>query len=136
MKKLTLVLALLSGVHTGMAQQAKMITTKEDCSSITQRYITQAYSVDQQLALNASAEKLACLDYVCTRSYEFQSGQMILRSQKELFNAERYRHMRRIDQRVTIYDDYSGLYVVLYSWNEVEAELVRIRSAYQLLSCQ
>ena len=51
-----------------------------------------------------------------------------------LFNIETYKHLRRVDQRVTVYDEQSGLKFVLYSWNEVERGLVTIRSAYQLAS--
>jgi len=137
MKKAAMVICLVMGTNAALAQLVQnVISTKKDCSSVTQRYLSQTYSIDQQLALEASPEDLACIDYICARSYEFAPGQMALKSQKELFNVESYKHMRRKDQRVTIYDDYSGLSIILYSWNEVEQGLLKTRTSYQLLSCE
>ncbi|MBI3237606.1 MAG: hypothetical protein HYZ43_01970, partial [Flavobacteriia bacterium] len=74
------------------------------------------------------------LNYICAQSYEFEKGQTILRSQKALFNIESYKHLRRVDQRVTVYDERSGLSVVLYSWNEVETALGDLRASYRLVT--
>jgi len=137
MKKVTMVVCLLISTNAALAQLVqKIISTKADCSSVTQRFIAQNYSVEKQLAIETAPQDLACLDYICARSYEFAPGQMALQSQKELFNIELYKHMRRTDQRITVYDEYSGLNVVLYSWNEIEQSLIRIRSTYELMACQ
>jgi len=136
MKKVILVICLVIGTNAALTQVVqKVISTKSDCASVTQRYLAQSYSIEQQLALESSPEELACLNYICARSYEFAPGQMVLRSQKELFTIDTYKHLRRKDQRVTVFDEYSGLSVVLYSWNEIEQALMKIRLEYQLLAC-
>lgn len=136
MKKFTLALCLLIGTQAAVGQLAeKVIREKADCAAVTQRIMEQSYSVDRQLELQHSPEELACLNYVCAQSYEFAAGQSSLRSQRVLFNIEKYKHQRRADQRVTVYDEQSGLNVVLYSWDEVETALMHIRLSYQLASC-
>jgi hypothetical protein len=136
MKKAILALCFLAGMQAAIGQTArKMIERKSDCAPVTQRIMEQVFSVEKQLQLQNSPEELACLDYICSASYEFAAGQTILRAQKVLFNIEKYKHLRRVDQRITVFDEASGLDVILYSWNEVEAALIRIRTSYQLASC-
>jgi hypothetical protein len=135
MKKLTFVVCLLVGVQAAIGQSASTaIRELGDCSPATQRMLEQSFSVEKQLEIKNSPQELACLEYVCSRSYEFAPGQTILRSQKALFNIQSYKQLRRVDQRITIYDEQSGASVILYSWNEVEAELIKIRTSYQLAS--
>lgn len=133
MKKMTLALCFLVGFLAANAQTTtKMIQQKSDCAPVTQRMMEQLFTVDQQMKLQSSPEDMACLDYIYASSYEFAPGQTILRSQKALFNIERYKHLRHVNLRMTIYDEASGLNVILYSWNEVEASLSKIHTSYQL----
>jgi hypothetical protein len=135
MKKVTLIVCLLASAHLTFGQLAQtLIQQKSDCAAVTQRIMEQTFSVERQMELENSPEDLACLNYICAQSYEFEKGQTILRSQKALFNIEAYKHLRRVDQRITIYDERSGLSVVLYSWNEVEAALSDLKASYQLAS--
>lgn len=101
-----------------------------DCAPVTQRILQQYFTVERQMEITTSPVDLACLNYICAYSYEFAPGQSLLRSQKELFNIEKYKHMRLVDQRISIYDEHASVYVILYSWNEVEAKLIAIRKAY------
>lgn len=136
MKKCILALCLLVSAHAVIGQSAQtVIRAKADCAAVTQRIMEQSFSIDRQLELQNSPEELACLNYVYAQSYEFAAGQSSLRSQRMLFNIEKYKHLRRIDERITVFDEQSGLNVVLYSWNEVETALMHIRSSYQLASC-
>jgi hypothetical protein len=142
MKTLTTLLIVLVTVQVAHAQDATVlpakreIRQKSDCAAVTQRMIEQLYTVDKQAQIQDSPEELACLNYLCAESYEFFPGQAVLRSQRVLFNIEKYKHLRRPNQRVTIYDDASGLKVTLYSWNEVEAAMTAIRQHYQLASSE
>ena len=135
MKKVTLIVCLLASAHLTFGQLAQtLIQQKSDCAAVTQRIMEQTFSVERQLELENSPEELACLNYICAQSYEFEKGQTILRSQKALFNIEAYKQLRRVDQRVTVYDDQSGLTVILYSWNEMETALSDIKASYRLVS--
>lgn len=135
MKTAATILCLLISTQLLLGQASRaLIQKKSDCAPVTQRIMEQVFTLDRQLELENSPEELACLDYLCSGSYEFEKGQTPLKSQKILFNIEKYKHLRRVDQRVTVYDEVSGLNVVLYSWNEVETGLEQVRSSYQLMS--
>lgn len=136
MKKLAMMWCILISAPIAFGQLAQTtIHQKSDCAAVTQRILEQQFSLERQLEIQSSPEELACLNYLCAFSYEFAPGQTILRSQRSLFNIEKYKHLRRADQRVTVYDEQTDLKVVLYSWNEVEAQLNAIRLSYQLASC-
>lgn len=135
MKTATTILCLLICTQLVLGQTSSaLIQKKSDCAPVTQRIMEQVFTLDRQMELENSPEELACLNYLCAGSYEFEKGQTPLKSQKMLFNIEKYKHLRRVDQRVTVYDEVSGLNVVLYSWNEVEIGLHNVRSNYQLVS--
>jgi hypothetical protein len=142
MKKLATLLIFLITVQITNAQDSRTlparpeIRQKSDCAAVTQRMMEQLYTVDKQAQVQESPEELACFNYLCAESYEFFPGQAVLRSQRVLFNIEKYKHLRRPDQRITIYDEVSGLKVTLYSWSEVEAALLNIRQHYQLASSE
>jgi hypothetical protein len=112
------------------------VSNQATCAAVTQRIIEQRFSVEDQLALNAAPEKLARLNYMYAYSYEFTSDQMILKSQKMLFNVEKYNALRMPSQRVKIMDPESGLTVELYSWNEVEQALDAISAQFHLADSQ
>lgn len=137
MKATTLLFSLLVSTTIAFSQTApvSVIETKGACAAVTQRIMDQSYSLDKQLALQASPEQLGCIDYLFAHSYKFTDGQMALKSQKILFNVNKYEHMRKKDYRVTIYDDQSGLKVELYSWNEVDQAIGNIKVQYQLAAC-
>jgi hypothetical protein len=111
-----------------------MIYQKSDCAAVTQRMIEQHYTVEKQSEIQDSPEDLACLNYICSASYEFFPGESVLRSQKVLFDIQKYQHLRHPTLRITVYDEVLGLKITLYSWNEVEAALSAIRQMYRLAS--
>lgn len=122
--------ALLCAANS-FAQQPKIDPSQPAvCLPVTQRILQNYFSAERQLEILNSPVELTCLNYICAYSYEFAPGQMVLRSQGQLFNIERYKHLRMVDQRVSVFDEYSGLNVVLYSWNEVETRIMEIRKIY------
>lgn len=98
----------------------------------TQRHIEQSMSVEEQLSLDNDPEQLAILDYVYSSSYGFATNQMVLKSQKALFNLEKYEKLRQQSCNTTIFDEASGLSVTLYSWDEVDKQIGKIKLQYQL----
>ena len=135
MKKLSFVICFLTSTSILIGQITQTtIQQKSDCAAVTQRMMEQSFNLDRQLEIQSSPEELACLNYLFALSYELAPGETALRSQRMLFNIETYKNLRRVDQRVTVYDEQSGLKFVLYSWNEVERALGTIRSAYQVAS--
>jgi hypothetical protein len=135
MTKLLLVGIVLLNFSAFFAQVAQTSIAPK-VESVTQRYLSQRFSLEDQLVITASPEKLARLNYMYALSYEFTSDQMVLKSQKILFDIEKYNAFRMPSQRVKITDMESGLTVVLYSWNEVEEALLSISTTFQLADCK
>ena len=103
-----------------------------ECSGVTRRFISQSFSPEKQLTLENSPLELSKLEYLCASSYEIVSGQMVLRSQRDLINVNNFNNQRRTNVRVTIYDEYSGLQITLYSWDEIDQNYHKLSQQYQL----
>ena len=101
----------------------------------TQRHIEQTLSGEQQLAIQNNPEQLSILDYIYSSSYAFNSDQMILKSQKVLFNIDEYEKFRQQSCNTVIFDEASGLSVTLFSLDEVERQISKIKLNFQLAEC-
>lgn len=121
----------MTGIFSSAICQ-KMIQSKSDCAMATQRHIEQTFSVEEQLALQNDLEKMSIMDYVYSSSYSFSDNQMVLKSQKALFNIEKYERLRQQSCNTVIFDEASGLSVTLFSLDEVDKQIARIRSQFQL----
>lgn len=101
----------------------------------TQRHIEQTLTVEQQLAIQNNAEQLSILDYIYSSSFSFNGNQMILKSQKALFNLDKYERYRQQHCNTVIFDEVSGLSVTLFSLDEVERQISKIKLSFQLAEC-
>jgi len=115
--------------------QNSLVKSKTDCAAATQRHIEQNMTLEQQIALQNNPEQLAVLNYVYASSYTFSSDQMILKSQKALFDLKKYERFRQQSCNTTVYDDVSGLNVTLLSWDEVDKQISKIKLQYQMAEC-
>lgn len=123
---------LLSLLIATASYSQKLVHTLAECSGATKRFISQNFSAQKQLTLENSPLELSKLEYMCANSYELVSGQMVLRSQRELINVINFNNQRRTNVRVTIYDEYSGLQITLYSWDEIDQNYHKLSQQYQL----
>lgn len=136
MKTTITILAFLSLSFVGFSQTntVNLVQKISDCAPVTQRLIQENFSADQRLELENDQRKLAKLNYIMAQSYRFADNQMVLRSQKQLIDAKAYETYRKKDRRVTVFDALTGLYIELYSWNEIDAEFSRIDFQYDVAS--
>ncbi|TSJ40175.1 hypothetical protein [Fluviicola chungangensis] len=134
MKTTITILALLCFSFVGFSQAntVTLIQKFADCAPVTQRLIQANFSTQERMELESDARKLAKLNYVMAQSYRFADNQMVLRSQRQLFDAKLYDSYRKKDRRVTVFDSTTGLYVELYSWNEMDAQLSQIDLQYDI----
>lgn len=133
MKAMITSLLFLTGTFPCLiAQTTALIHSTQECAPATQRALSQKYSLEEQLRLNEHPEKLACLNYMYANSYSFPADQMVLRSQKALFDVEKFNPQRSQTMTITVYDEQSGLTVQLYPWEKVNNDLDAIRLQYQL----
>lgn len=125
----------LSLVGFSQTNTITLVQKFTDCAPVTQRLIQVNFSTEQRAELEKDARKLAKLNYVMAQSYRFADNQMVLRSQRQLFDAKSYESYRKKDRRVTVFDSTTGLYVELYSWNEMDVQLSQIDIQYDIVSC-
>lgn len=130
----TLLTWVLTMATTTLVLGQKMVNTKAECDMATQRYIEQNFSVEEQLTLQDNNEQLSILNYVYASSYAFTGNQMVLKSQKAQFDLSKYEKYRQQSCNTTIFDEASGLSVTLYSWDEVDRQINKIKLQYQLAS--
>lgn len=122
----------LSLVGFSQANTITLVQKFSDCAPVTQRLITANFTTQQRLELENDGRKLAKLNYVMAQSYRFADNQMVLRSQRQLFDAKAYESYRQKDRRVTVFDSVTGLYVELFSWNEMDVHLSQIDVQYDV----
>nr|WP_294861871.1 hypothetical protein [uncultured Fluviicola sp.] len=122
----------LSLVGFSQANTVTLIQKFADCAPVTQRLIQANFSTQERMELESDARKLAKLNYVMAQSYRFADNQMVLRSQRQLFDAKSYESYRKKDRRVTVFDSTTGLYVELYSWNEMDVQISQIDVQYDI----
>ncbi|MNJ85914.1 hypothetical protein D3C87_33960 [compost metagenome] len=135
--KTTIIFAVLWISFAGFSQTntVTIIQKFSDCAPVTQRLIQANFSPQQRLELEKDLRKLSKLNYVMAQSYRFADNQMVLRSQRQLFDAKAYDTQRQKDRRVTVFDSVTGLYVELFSWNEMDQQLTQIDVQYDIVSC-
>lgn len=126
----------LSLVGFSQTNTITLVQKFTDCAPVTQRLIQVNFSNEQRTELEKDTRKLAKLNYVMAQSYRFADNQMVLRSQRQLFDAKSYESYRKKDRRVTVFDSTTGLYVELYSWNEMDVQLSQIDVQYDIASCK
>ena len=135
--KTTIIFAVLWISFAGFSQTntVTIIQKFSDCAPVTQRLIQANFSNQQRLDLEKDLRKLSKLNYVMAQSYRFADNQMVLRSQRLLFDAKAYDGQRQKDRRVTVFDSTTGLYIELFSWNEMDQQLMQIDIQYDIVSC-
>ncbi|MNV56385.1 hypothetical protein D3C71_1486650 [compost metagenome] len=135
--KTTIIFAVLWISFAGFSQTntVTIIQKFSDCAPVTQRLIQANFSPQQRIELEKDLRKLSKLNYIMSQSYRFAENQMVLRSQRQLFDAKLYDAQRQKDRRVTVFDSTTGLYVELFSWNEMDQQLTQIDVQYDIVSC-
>lgn len=95
-------------------------------SEVTVHMLDLQYNADERAELNLYPAKLASLEYLYARSYEFLPGQLITADQKRSINIDLYGLQRKPDERVTVFSEEAGVYIVLHSLDEMHAEMNRL----------
>jgi hypothetical protein len=134
MKTLLLLFVNISVIVSNVIGQTavKLIQTKADCNPVTIRMLDQHVHLAKQLDLQEDAEGLALINYKLANSYTIEKGQMVLKSQLLLIDIGLHEHQRMLHSDVKVYDEYSGLTIVLKSVDKMNEEMQEISRQYQL----
>ena len=91
-------------------------------SKLSQIMLEKNYSSSEIAELSKYPEKLAILDYIYSKSFEV-SGQTPVSNEKfEKIDIIKYDLTRKLDSDVLVFDEASGLSIVLYSLNKMEED--------------
>lgn len=136
MKTTTFICALISCfVAFSQTHTITLVSKITECAPVTQRLIQNMYTFEQREKLEKDVRKLNKLNYVMAYSYRFSEGQMVLKSQKQLFDAKQYDKYRMTDRTVVIFDALTGLNVELLSWSEIEKMVAQIELQCDIVLC-
>ena len=125
MKKIVLFISIMAG-FCGFAQNQKYSTP---VSRLTEIMIEKNYSVSEREELNKYPEKLKALDYLYSKSFEISEHKQYTAEQFEKIDMTKYFSQRKVDEYVLVFDEASGLPLVLYSFNKMEADKAIIMPA-------
>ena len=136
MKTTTLICALFSCfVAFSQAHTITLVSKITECAPVTQRLIQNLFTFEQKEKLEKDVRKLNKLNYIMAYSYRFAEGQMVLKSQKQLFDPKQYERFRMKDRTVVVFDSVTGLNVELYSWDEVDKSIAQIELQCDIVLC-
>ena len=91
-------------------------------TKLTEIMIAKNYSVAEQDELNKYPTKLKTLDYIYSKSFEISDHKQYTAEQFEKIDVDKYDQKRKVDEYVLVFDEASGLPLVLYSFKKMEAD--------------
>lgn len=118
MKKIAFLISIMSA-FCGFSQNQKY---SMPVSRLTELMIEKNYSVSEREELNKYPEKLKALDYLYSKSFEVSQQKQYTAEQFEKIDMTKYFSQRKVDENVLIFDEASGLSLLLYSFNKMEAD--------------
>lgn len=121
MKKIVLLVSLLSCLNS-FSQNSKVNGV---VSKLTEVMLEKYYSADEIKELVKSPVKLKTLDYIYSKSFQIQSPAST-ETQTLLIDINKYNLSRKLDDNVLVFDEASGLQLVLFSLNKMEADKKQI----------
>ena len=118
MKKIALFISIIT-TFCGFSQNQKYSVP---VSRLTELMIEKNYSLSEREELNKYPEKLNALDYLYSKSFEISEHKQYTAEQFEKIDMTKYFSQRKVDEYVLVFDEASGLPLVLYSFNKMEAD--------------
>ncbi len=78
------------------------------------------YSASEIQELEKYPEKVKFIDYLYSKSFEVQEHQKYTIEQFNKIDVNKYNSARKLDSNALVFDEESGLSIVLYSLNKIE----------------
>lgn len=91
-------------------------------TKLTEIMIEKNYSKEDIEELKKYPEKLKTLDYIYSKSFEISGDKIYSDEQFQKINIIKYDLQRKLDENVLVFDQDSGLSLVLYSLNKMETD--------------
>lgn len=95
-------------------------TDKVSMSPLTEVLMKKYYTTSEIQELAKYPEKLKFIDYLYSKSFEVSEHQKFTIEQFNKIDVNKYNSARKLDSNVLVFDEESGLSLVLYSLNKIE----------------
>jgi hypothetical protein len=118
MKKIVLFISIFTA-YCAFSQNQKYSVP---VSKLTEIMIEKNYSASDREVLNKYPLKLQTLDYIYSKSFEISEYKQYTAEQFEKIDVMKYDLTRKLDENVLVFDEASGLPIILYSINKMEAD--------------
>lgn len=118
MKNFSLLLIALLACFYIKAQSEQFVVP---ISNLTKKMITKNYSLEDQKELNQHPQKLKSLDYIYSKSFQVQTLNYT-EEQFQKIDITKYDLSRKVSENVLVYDEASGLQLILDPLNKMEEE--------------
>lgn len=79
---------------------------------------------------NSYPQKIKVIDYIYSKSFEIPEHQKYSSEQFEKIDITKYDLTRKLDEYVLVFDEASGLQIVLFSLNKMEVDKANINGSY------
>lgn len=96
------------------------ISQNVELSPLTEVMILKNYSAEEVKSLSVQNDKLKMLNYFYSKSFEVLPNQNYTNDQFLKIDVNNFRLQRKKDEDVIIFDEISGLNILLYSLTKVE----------------
>ena len=127
MNKLVLLCLLLSaGTYFSFAFSQNEITKDVSLSPLTVVMIKKIYTPEEIDQLKTSVDKLKMIEYYYSQSFEVLDGQKYSEEQLLKVDVLKYNLTRKLNENVTVFDQDSGLNILLYSLVTIDNEYKRL----------
>lgn len=98
-----------------------------DFDTLTKKYINTYYDERERERIKTDQQKMAGIDYICTRSYKILSPQEYTIDNYLKIDIEKLAKHREFDESVEYQDPETGFKLLLYSHQEMRIHLGRYR---------
>jgi hypothetical protein len=127
MNKLVLLCLLLSaGTCFNFSFSQNSINKDVSLSPLTILLIKKNYSPEEINQLKTSVDKLKMIEYYYSKSFEVVDGQKYSEEQLLKVDVLKYNLTRKMNENVTVFDQDSGLNILLYSLVTIDNEYKRL----------
>jgi hypothetical protein len=127
MKKIVVIYFVLLAFNVRLyAQNSSVTNENKGNAKLTEIMIKKYYSEEQHKELRSNSAKMKLLDYWYSSSFELVKGQTYTDAQVEKIDVIKLDLKRTVDKDVTFFDETSGLNLVLFSFNKMDADKSKI----------
>ncbi|MBI1836875.1 MAG: hypothetical protein HYR91_06375 [Flavobacteriia bacterium] len=128
MKKILLMIGITLSFYSNSQTE---ISKNIPISPLTEVMLRKYYSEEEIQKIALVDDKLILMEYLYSKSFEIVAGQNYSQEQFLKIDVLNLRLLRKLDEDVVVFDEASGLNILLYSLNHVEMGKKNVLPSYK-----